>query len=333
MAAPDITSTALATGSSIGRSFNVTSLVPSLFLVMLTWTVIESGAVTGPPDMQELGSALGSLSLGAVGIVLLISFAIAYVLHPAQYALTQLLEGYWGTGRVGRALMVRGIKRNRIRQQTLEDELHDAKKLLKQVGHMVKMFPREDPTDPAVVLLVAQQQIAKALAGFPEDSTRVMPTRLGNVLRRHEDLAGQAYGLPGVDVVPPLALVAKPEHNVYLNEAAEQLDAAVSVCVVMGVATGIVTATTLTDGWWLLLALAPYAVGVLAYQGAVSVAHSYGTAMRRLVDLDRFALYEALHLPMPFDDEAERKLAAVVNKQLQGKVVAVRFRHSALKNI
>ena len=329
MAAPDITSTALATGSNVGRAFSVTSLVPSLFLVMLSWAVIASGAVTGQPEVSKLAVGLKNLSLGSVAIALLLSFAVGYVLHPAQYALTQMLEGYWGAGRVGRALMIRSIKRNRVRQQDLEDALHEAHQKLKQLDYMVMRFPREDAADPAVALLVDQQQFTKALCDFPEDSTRVMPTRLGNVLRRHEDLAGRAQGLPGVDVVPPLTLVGKPEHKAYLSEAAEQLDAAVSVCVVMALATVIVAGTTLTDGWWLLVALVPYLGGVIAYRGAVSVAHSYGTAMRRLVDLDRFALYEALRLPLPVDSQAELKLANVVASQLEGTTVFTRFEHPA----
>lgn len=327
MAAPDITTTALSAGSNVGRAFSVISLVPALFLVMLSWAVIASGAVTGPPDLGKLASAFGDLSLSSVALALLIAFAIGYVLHPAQYALTQLLEGYWGIGSLGRALMVRGIKRNRLKQQELEDALHEANQALQRIDFMVKKYPREDPADPAVALLVAQQQLAKALAEFPEDSARVMPTKLGNVLRRHEDLAGRAQGLPGVDVVPPLTLVANPDHNAYLNETAEQLDAAVSVCVVMALATVVLASATLTDGWWLLTALVPYAVCLVAYRGAVSVAHSYGTAMRRLVDLDRFALYEALRLPLPADSEAEKLTAMLVKRQLEGNATPVRFAH------
>src|SRR5690606_13727111 len=155
---------------------------------------------TGHPEPERLGAALGDLTFGSVAVALLITFAVGYVLHPVQYALTQLLEGYWGVSRVGRELMVRGIKRNRLRQQDLEDELHLANKARRGVDAMVQRFPREDPADPAVALWVVQQQISKALAEFPEDSTRVMPTRLGNVFRRHEDLAGRAQGLPGVEV-------------------------------------------------------------------------------------------------------------------------------------
>jgi hypothetical protein len=88
---------------------------------------------------------------------------------------------------------------------------------------------------------------------------------------------------------------------------------------VTGLATIMVAVTTLTDGWWLLTALVPYALCVIAYHGAVSVAHAYGIAMRRLVDLNRFSLYEALHLGLPASTDEEKVTGAIVTTQLSGK--------------
>lgn len=72
------------------------------------------------------------------------------------------------------------------------------------------------------------------------------------------------------------------------------------------------------DGGWLLLALAPYCVSYLAYRGAASSAHAYGTALSTLVDLDRFALYGQLHLPSPPSTEVERVRNAELSKVLSG---------------
>ena len=328
----DVTSTALSAGSKVGRAFSVVSLIPSVFLVVLTWTVVASGAVSGAPDPGKLTKALAGLSpVGAVAATLLLAFVIGYVLHPVQFALTQLLEGYWGTGKVGQALMARGIRHFRRVQAQLNQAHAEA------VGRVQTMdtIDLEAPAgaDPAVAWLVARQQLGKALGDFPEEPERVMPTRFGNVLRRHEDLAGKPYGLSGVDVIPPLTVVGDPGHNAYLAEATEQLDAAVSVFTVTALATVIVASATLTDGWWLMCALVPYAVCVIAYKGAVSVAHSYGMAMRRLVDLDRFALYEALHLRLPLNaDEELNTTAPVVKSQLAGDVTVARYVHPQPKS-
>lgn len=327
MPTPDVTTTALTAGSKVGRAFSVISLIPSLFLVMLMWAVIASGAVTGPPDLQKLALAFSDLSLGTAAVALLAAFAVGYVLHPIQFALTQGLEGYWGTSKLGQTLMTRGIKRNRLRQMSLHEQLRETNLALERIDYFTRRYPDEDPADPAVAFLVAQQQLGKALGELPENSERVMATRLGNVLRRHEDLTGKAYGLPGVEVVPPLTLVANPQRNAYMSESAEQLDVAVSVCAVTSLATLLVAAATLTDGWWLLTALVPYVVCMIAYRGAISVAQSYGIAMRRLVDLDRFALYEALRLPLPSNATEETRTAAVVEEQFAGKAIFTRYVH------
>lgn len=323
----DVTSTALSAGSKVGRAFSVVSLIPSVFLVVLIWAVIVSGAVTGAPDRGKLTEALGRLSpLGAVAATLLLAFVLGYVLHPVQFALTQLLEGYWGTSKMGMALMARGVRRYRRLQARLSEDYFDAEARVHGMDDITLATPVGD--DPAVPWLVARQQLSKALGDFPEKPERVMPTRFGNVLRRHEDMAGKAYGLPGVDVIPPLTVVGDPEHNAYLAQATEQLDAAVSVFTVTALATVIVAASTITDGWWLLSALVPYALCVIAYKGAISVAHSYGNAMRRLVDLDRFALYEALHLHLPLDALQEREVtASIVAHQLAGRSPAARYFH------
>lgn len=319
--------TALSAGSKVGRAFSVVSFIPSVFLVMLVWALAASGALGGSPNPSELATSFEDLSLGAVGLALLIAFAVGYLLHPLQFALTQLLEGYWGTSHVGQSLMIRSIKRNRLRKQDLDKQLAETQLRLNELDFFTRKYPEESEVgaDPVVALLVAEQQLDKALADLPTNNERVMPTRLGNVLRRHEDLAGKAYGLSGVEVIPALTLAADRNHHAYMNEAAEQMDAAVSVCTVTFLATVIIAATTLTDGWWLLISLVPYAVCLIAYRGAVTVAHSYGIAMRHLFDLDRFALYEAMRLRLPTDDDEEEITAAVVNSQIRGERVETSY--------
>lgn len=158
-------------------------------------------------------------------------------------------------------------------------------------------------------------------------SSTAVPSGWSARLRRHEDLTGQSYGLPGVDLIPSLAVVSSAERTSHLGEATEQLDVTVSVCTVSAVATLLVAAATVTDGWWLLMTLLPFALCLVGYRGAVSVAHSYGLAMRRLVDLERFTLYAALHLPLPRAASEEAMVAEVISSHLKGVPADVRFAH------
>jgi hypothetical protein len=146
----------------------------------------------------------------------------------------------------------------------------------------------------------------------------MMPTRLGNVLRRYEEKAGQQYGLSIVGIAPHLNLVALKEHREFVDDCRKGLDLGVRICVLFAFATALSVVLLIRDGAWLFLALAPYAVSYLAYRGATSSAHAYGTALSTLVDLNRFALYEQLHLPPPSSTQVERERNALLLKLLAG---------------
>jgi hypothetical protein len=62
---------------------------------------------------------------------------------------------------------------------------------------------------------------------FPRALDHVMPTRLGNVLRRAESQAGSQYCLNAPLAVPHLLLIAPPSHVDYVNDQRSQLDLAV----------------------------------------------------------------------------------------------------------
>ena len=79
------------------------------------------------------------------------------------------------------------------------------------------------------------------------------------------------------------------------------------------------------DGGWLLLVLAPYCVSYLAYRGAVSSAHAYGTALSTLVDLDRFAMYDELRIPSPPDTLTERERNRRLLELLSGDSTYLRY--------
>lgn len=307
MAAPDLTSTAISAGKAVGRAFSVVSLLPALFLVGLVWTLVASHAFGGRPDPGAVVRAGQAMSIAGAGLLLLTAFALGYVLHPMQFALTQLLEGYWGTSESGIRLMVVRARRYRRTHWRLRERLDRADLRLKGMDESLMRSPKGDRT--AMPDLIERQQVAKALGSLPVHAERIMPTRLGNVLRRHEDLAGEPYGLPGVTVIPPLTLVASDESNRYLADSTEQLDTAVSVCAVTAMATALVAGATLTDGWWLLTALIPYGMCYFAYLGAISAGTGYGLAMRHMVDLDRFSLYREMHLQEPSSLAEERQLA------------------------
>jgi hypothetical protein len=121
-------------------------------------------------------------------------------------------------------------------------------------------------------------------------------------------------------VVHRLMLVADEKHTAYVRAQRANLDLAVRTSITALLATIATVVYMWSDGWWLLLALAPYSLAFAAYPGAVRAAYDYGLGFATLIDLNRFALYEALHLPIPRTYGAERKQNETLAKMLRMSV-------------
>lgn len=109
--------------------------------------------------------------------------------------------------------------------------------------------------------------------------------------------------------MPYLARVAKPEDMAYVNDQRSQMDLAVRMSVTAMFACLLTVIMLWRGGLWLLIALLPFLVAYLAYRGAVVAAGQYGRAVAVVIALNRFALYERLHLPLPVSAGAERQAA------------------------
>jgi len=152
---------------------------------------------------------------------------------------------------------------------------------------------------------VGKEATTRSLERYPE-GRRVMPTRLGNALRRFEDAAGAQYGLDAILTAPHFSLIAPDQHVQYLRDSRQQMDATIHLCTVSLLATIIAVAFLLTDGMWLLASLVPYVLAYVAYRAAVAAAHEYATAVTTVIDLNRFQLYESLRIDAPRNPEEER---------------------------
>lgn len=95
------------------------------------------------------------------------------------------------------------------------------------------------------------------------------------------------------------------------------MDLAVRTCVV-ALASSVATVVFLWDnGLWLMLALIPYGATYLAYRGSVVAAAHYGVTVAALIAINRFALYERMHLELPEDLASERKQNARLSQVLR----------------
>jgi hypothetical protein len=259
------------------------------------------------------------------------ALALGVVLHPLQYALVQFLEGYWGVSPFWRALRENRIRYHLWRRNKLglliADET-EALGLVKQddAGTPPKVQLRDwfDAIHSAEI--VAAERL---ISIYPRNADHIMPTRLGNVLRAAETNAGAVYGLDIIDFGPHLMLVAPREHAEYVNDQRTALDLAIRTCLVCLLGFVAAVLFLFPHKLWLLISLIPLGLSWMCYQGAVTAAQEYGEALRMLVDLNRFALYEQLHMHLPTTTNSERKTVKNLNSLSSDpqEGVSVWYRH------
>jgi hypothetical protein len=339
----ELASAAIEGGRSIGRYFAVISLVPSLLFVIYVYGLLAAGALSGSFEPVRAVHAAEHLSVIEIVALVLAALLLGLVLHPFQLAMTQFLEGYWGGG-VGQKVARRRIMHYRSAVFGLEDDEDNADEAWRTAARAVRRPP--DPTahgdldlpsqsdeiwldswrgNPGLADYWSAEAARAARSRYPLAARRIMPTRLGNVLRRYEDMVGRQYGLDIITVAPHLNLVAVKEHRDYLDDCRQGLDLGVRICVLFAAATVLSVGALIDDGAWLLLSLVPYCVSYLAYRGAVSSAEDYGTALSYLVDLNRFALYDQLHVPSPPDSLVEKERNERLVRLLSGESLYVRY--------
>jgi hypothetical protein len=302
--------------STMGRYFSLVSAVPSAALVLFAFLLVRSGAWTSAPDWAGAFAALTEAGAGTWIVLGVTALAFGLLLHPLQFPLVQLYEGYWGATEIGRRLWLDRTLRHRTRAVTIRD----AGQFL---GYHLGRSDTSTPPEKFLWMSGLRVATQRVDAGYPhdvpiddgdgtEDGAAVdkwdpfMPTRLGNVLRRYEMTAGAPYGIDAVQAVPYLALVAAERDVAYLDEQRETLDMVVRLSAMSLLACGLAGVFLWDDGLWLLIALIPYGLAYAFYRGAVAVAHEYGTAIAMLIALNREALYARLRLAAPPDAEAER---------------------------
>jgi hypothetical protein len=156
----------------------------------------------------------------------------------------------------------------------------------------------------------------------------VLPTRLGNVLRRYEMSAGTPFGIELIPCVPRLGRVGADRELQYVENQRTQLELAVRIAVLGGVAAVVTVVVMWQQGFWMLIALGPYGLAYLSYRGSIVAAHEYGTALSVLIELNRFTLYERLHLKLPANLREEKNLNRTLMTLLRsGQVPLLDYTH------
>ncbi len=310
---PDLTGPA----GKIGRYFSVLSVIPSALLVSFIVVLAGSGAWDGTPHWSAGFAALGRHGFTTIAQVALASLLLGLALQPLQYSLVQFAEGYWGTGPVATALMAAGIKRHRTSNTNLNRIAGASLNALEGVGQSPRGAGDDPVTEANLLALLRFDEANRALLSYPHHPNDIRPTRLGNVLRRYEAAAGAVYGLSLPTIAPHLTLIAPKRHLDYVDDQRTQLDLAVRLTLVSILAAVAGIMFLWRAGLWLTIAAVPYSMAYLFYRGAVVLAAEYCTAVATVLDLNRFTLYDAVHVPAPSDLKGEQVTAAALTTVLR----------------
>jgi hypothetical protein len=291
-------------GRDIGARFALVGLLPGLVLALFVLALLWSGAPGDAPDLALILDEARTLDAWAGAFLFLGLLVAAIVLQPLQLGLVRWLEGYWP-----RPLADRGRAKYERRVAALE----------------ATTAPRRKPLTAEE--LASMSEAAAELRLLPPRE-HVMPTRLGNALRAAEVRAGEPYGLDVVVAWPRLYPLLSDPVRAVVDGQRDALDVNARFCAVFAAAAVISVALLVTHGPWLLVPAGCLVLAWLAYRAAVSAATAYGESIRAAVDLHRFTLLEALHLPLPATPEAERALNAGLSRfLLQGVPLDAPYEH------
>jgi hypothetical protein len=277
-------------GRDVGTRFALVGLLPGALLALFVLALVWSGAPGDAPAVDRVLDHARDLDAWAGGLLFGALVVAALVLQPLQLGLVRALEGYWPAP-------VRALGRGR--QERRRDALATA------------AAPRAEM--PAAAELAAMAEAESRLRRlFPSDPAWLLPTRLGNALRAAETRAGEPYGLDAVVAWPRLYPLLPDGVRALVDDQRDGLDLAARFCAVFAAAAAVSMALLAPHGWWLLVPAACLALARLSYRGAVAAAIAYGEGIRAAIDLHRFDLLTAMHLPLPATLEQER----AVNEQL-----------------
>ena len=294
---------------AIGRYFSVISVIPSSLYVAFVYLLVASGSWKHSPDWNHAFTSFQHISIGGIAALAFLSIGLGLIIHPMQFALVQFLEGYWGTVPAIQSIRAKRILHYQRICKKLRKERTDALTSLESLPEQA-VGP-----DAARARFISQRAEALRIRDyFPSGTDDIMPTRLGNMLRRYESQAGRQYNMDALVVVPHILLIAPPNHVDYVDDQRSQLDLAVRMTFISILASATALFFLWPYGSWVLIAVIPYVLAYLSYRGSVIAGGHYGSAFDALINLNRFTLYEQLHLPLPVDTKDER----LTNKKMKG---------------
>jgi len=143
----------------------------------------------------------------------------------------------------------------------------------------------------------------------PNHVDKMMPTRLGNILRAVEIYPYERYGIDAAVIWPRLRPLLKPEVMALLEDRKTTLAFMLSMSLLSALFSLIWCPVLAFSNRWdlFLLCALGWPLAWMCYQNALQSALAYSEQLRATFDLYRHNLLKALNRPVPTTLEEERK--------------------------
>lgn len=291
---------------ALGARFSIVGVVPSalvvVFLLAINVSNLYPWASPGEVGVAAVLQRTETLS-GGDGVLLVFGILLfAVLLRPFQVTLVRLLEGYWYApwSDGPKALMV---------------ERHNRRYSLASLRATLPLSSPQEQTFEAVASYAVDRErldrlarrAERVLADYPPGGRveTMMPTVLGNILRRAERTAGERYGLDTVHTYPRLYPHLSKQLDKEIGQQLDLVDTGASVATALGICTIVAVPLVWRVDSWSLLPILLALLAVVAARGSRTAARHYGTLLCTAFDLHRFQMIEALRLPLPSDAQKE----------------------------
>jgi hypothetical protein len=290
----------------LGPSAALVQVLPSTSLVLVVFALITSRLYPWASPLHDakgkkVAAGIDSVmhtvkGLNATGGVMLILVVLvtAVMIRPFQVAAVQFLEGYWNS-RGLRIMETLAVERHARRLS-----FHRSRQLVAQPRAGGPQFDAVARADRQTHRIDRMTRRAQAITErYPERVAHLLPTSLGNVLRRAETSAGERYGLNTVVTYRRLYSHLSSRLDQKIAMQLDIIDTMATFTLVFW-AEGLAAAPLLFRvDWWSLVPLAFGVFSAITYRGARLAAEHHAHQLSTAYDLHRFDMLRTMHRRLP----------------------------------
>ncbi|MBU2666935.1 hypothetical protein KOI35_25820 [Actinoplanes bogorensis] len=240
--------------------------------VLGAWTLGHGGTAGFERALDRLGTRPAAVQVVVLAGALLVVAGTGIVVQALAHPTIRALEGYWPAwlDRPRSVLVARAQRRFDREDQQWQERATGAE--------------QPDPT----------------IRRWPMDPERMMPTRIGNILRAAEGHPADKYGLDGIALWPHLWLLLPEPARQEIAAARAGLDGAARLFL-----WGLL-ALPLAGWTWTAVPVSLLAMAAAVRWRGPAAAIVYADLVEASYDLYRTSLYEQMRWPLPANPRQER---------------------------